>query len=1075
MKRIGKLLSVLLAVSLIVCTAVLTLSATAALSATISGYKVTRTGSQEAVDFTPDTVLHRGDSFEALVTVQSNLSSGTYGGSVTLSFDKAVLAIDTAKYTVGTPTSIDYSYGVSIVERPNAGWIAERESNTDSSFSVGVTDPDLTLLPSGSSVSFKIAFRVLSDATFGATELKITDSEFIKGGDASSVKCQAATASFTVDKAEGPDAIAAPEVSSKTDAKVILAATENAEYGYKLSSAADYTWQASNEFTGLSANTGYDFVQRIKETADTKCGSTSQSTAVTTDKHAAPSAPAAPVSTETAAEKVTLTSVAGCEYGYKLSTATEYTWQASNIITGLSPNKSYDFVQRIKETSDTYVSAASEKLTLTTPKRPAPAVPSKPVSDETLDVKVTLHPTSGYEYGCKKPGETDYTWQDSNVFSSLTSNTSYSFVQRVKETDEQLGTAASEALVLTTALEVPATPSAPTYDAAKTTDSKIVLNAATGCEYGYKKASDISYTWVSGTELSGLDVYTEYEIVQRVAATASSSVSGASQSIKVRTLKHTAPAAPSALSEEAKTNNSVTFTALADTYEYGYKLNGSANEYTWQASNVIEGLSPNKKYDFVARVKETSDTYAGEISAVTNVTTNKNPAPETPAVPAAISDNIGDRSITLTVVAGAVYKCGDGEWQTGNVFTNLSPNTEYTFYQKIAETETTYESAVSAGAVIKTAKSSVSAPSAPVLSENGKTEVTLIANALYEYSMDGTTWSDSNVFSSLTVGTTYSFYQRIKETETAKASPASQALTVTTLKNEGPAATLVPKKNFVSETVVRLTPEDGYEYSIDGKTWSDDPLFTKLKPFTTYTFYQRVKETGTAYAGEISYAKIKTSCDHSQITVKVTSEPTCTENGKSYNVCSVCDTYVKENVLPAKGHSFGDWVVTAKATETSDRVEERVCSVCGEKETRTSKCEHTSVSEKIISEPTCVEAGVTKHICDECGFTVKTDTVPAKGHTPGEWETTKEATSSDDGEKVRKCTVCGEILEKETIPAVKVPETTTTTTETTTTGKEPGKDGDNTKTIVIVAIAAVAVIGLGTGITVAVSKSKKKK
>ena len=77
MKRIGKLLSVLLAVSLIVCTAVLTLSATAALSATISGYKVTRTGSQEAVDFTPDTVLHRGDSFEALVTVQSNLSSGT--------------------------------------------------------------------------------------------------------------------------------------------------------------------------------------------------------------------------------------------------------------------------------------------------------------------------------------------------------------------------------------------------------------------------------------------------------------------------------------------------------------------------------------------------------------------------------------------------------------------------------------------------------------------------------------------------------------------------------------------------------------------------------------------------------------------------------------------------------------------------------------------------------------------------------------------------------------------------------------------------------------------------------------
>lgn len=36
--------------------------------------------------------------------------------------------------------------------------------------------------------------------------------------------------------------------------------------------------------------------------------------------------------------------------------------------------------------------------------------------------------------------------------------------------------------------------------------------------------------------------------------------------------------------------------------------------------------------------------------------------------------------------------------------------------------------------------------------------------------------------------------------------------------------------------------------------------------------------------------------------------------------------------IPAQGHKFGEWEVTKKATDKAEGKKERVCSVCGEKE-----------------------------------------------------------------------------------------------------------------------------------------------
>lgn len=67
-------------------------------------------------------------------------------------------------------------------------------------------------------------------------------------------------------------------------------------------------------------------------------------------------------------------------------------------------------------------------------------------------------------------------------------------------------------------------------------------------------------------------------------------------------------------------------------------------------------------------------------------------------------------------------------------------------------------------------------------------------------------------------------------------------------------------------------------------------------------------------------------------------EPTCTEDGHYYEegLCSLCGAQTGSlKTIPALGHKWGEWTVTKKATETEEGEETRICSVCGEKETRT--------------------------------------------------------------------------------------------------------------------------------------------
>ena len=113
------------------------------------------------------------------------------------------------------------------------------------------------------------------------------------------------------------------------------------------------------------------------------------------------------------------------------------------------------------------------------------------------------------------------------------------------------------------------------------------------------------------------------------------------------------------------------------------------------------------------------------------------------------------------------------------------------------------------------------------------------------------------------------------------------------------------------------------------------------------------------------------TCTHSFTEANDSVDATCTQNGTSGDIsCRACGKVVSAGeVIPATGHSFGEWIVDKEAT--------------------------------------CTENGSKSHRCEKCGETADVTEIPATGHTFGEWTVKAEATFINAGEKTRECS-CGE-------------------------------------------------------------------
>lgn len=114
------------------------------------------------------------------------------------------------------------------------------------------------------------------------------------------------------------------------------------------------------------------------------------------------------------------------------------------------------------------------------------------------------------------------------------------------------------------------------------------------------------------------------------------------------------------------------------------------------------------------------------------------------------------------------------------------------------------------------------------------------------------------------------------------------------------------------------------------------------------------------------YDMTDAACAHRFGEWKVTVVATCTKDGVSRRICSICGA-VEEKSVPAAGHNFGAWTVTKAATCTESGISTRKCSVCGTEETMIVPSLGHSMTATAGKAATCTEAGNSAYwTCSRC-------------------------------------------------------------------------------------------------------------
>ncbi|MDE7087374.1 MAG: hypothetical protein K2O67_04195, partial [Clostridia bacterium] len=171
------------------------------------------------------------------------------------------------------------------------------------------------------------------------------------------------------------------------------------------------------------------------------------------------------------------------------------------------------------------------------------------------------------------------------------------------------------------------------------------------------------------------------------------------------------------------------------------------------------------------------------------------------------------------------------------------------------------------------------------------------------------------------------------------------------------------------------------------------------------------------------------TCEHNNTEYHAKVPATCVKKGTvEYKYCPDCQKNLDmsdveledlEIAIDPDNHvAWGAWQTETAATCKEKGTEKRVCADCSHEETRELAINpdaHDLIHHEAQA-ATCLEKGWNAYdTCSRCDYTTYSETA-ALGHNFGEWETVKEATFTEDGEKKRECSRCDE-FETEVISA----------------------------------------------------------
>lgn len=148
--------------------------------------------------------------------------------------------------------------------------------------------------------------------------------------------------------------------------------------------------------------------------------------------------------------------------------------------------------------------------------------------------------------------------------------------------------------------------------------------------------------------------------------------------------------------------------------------------------------------------------------------------------------------------------------------------------------------------------------------------------------------------------------------------------------------------------------------------------------------------------------------------------PSCTEPGQRHRTCSAHKPHDETQIIPALGHDY-------KLTETppgcdTDGVKTYACSRCGDSYTEPGAAAlGHDYAEKITKEATCTENGIKTYTCSHDKSHNYTEPIPAVGHDFDEWTVKVPAKEGETGVETRICKNCGQSEQRE-IPSLAQPE-----------------------------------------------------
>ncbi len=140
----------------------------------------------------------------------------------------------------------------------------------------------------------------------------------------------------------------------------------------------------------------------------------------------------------------------------------------------------------------------------------------------------------------------------------------------------------------------------------------------------------------------------------------------------------------------------------------------------------------------------------------------------------------------------------------------------------------------------------------------------------------------------------------------------------------------------------------------------------------------------------------------------VTKATTCTEDGEGWLECKVCHEQTKQVTIPARGHAWGTWSYTGRATCTEDQTATRKCGWDGAHTETKVIAKATGHAWQVLTgtEPTCDKDGKVTRYCPACNTKEENKKIAALGCDYTKVVNVVASTCTEKGYTVVTCSRC---------------------------------------------------------------------